>query len=81
MEIHQVKVVIILAQKVPTNFGYTRDPSLNNYLQFWKFIFEINSSERHHSRQTWKREKSQTKLDITNLSAIPQDIPHESITR
>lgn len=34
MEIHQVKVVIILAQKVPTNFGYTRDPSLNNYLQF-----------------------------------------------
>ena len=34
MEIHQVKVVIILAQKGPTNFGYTRDPSLNNYLQF-----------------------------------------------
>ena len=27
-------VVIILAQKGPTNFGYTRDPSLNNYLQF-----------------------------------------------
>ena len=35
MEIHQVKVVIILAQKEgPTNFDYTRDPSLNNYLQF-----------------------------------------------